>query len=120
MESLRRARFMARLVLAWFALSLGIAVAAPIVKPQAVEWVCSAGTAKLVVQGGEGSTPAGVHSWDCPMCGATGAPPPAAGSLPTAALPLSVAVQSIPAARIAGLTAAPLPARGPPPLSSIR
>lgn len=119
MESLRRARFMARLVLAWFALSLVTAVAAPIVKPQAIEWVCSAGAAKLMVQGGDGSAQAGGHTWDCPMCAATGAPPPVASSLPAPALPLSRAVQSIPAARIAALTAAPLPARGPPSLFSL-
>lgn len=120
METLRRTRIIARLVLAWFALSIGIAIASPIAHPQSLELICSAaGTVKVMVQGDDGTTQAKSHTLDCPMCTATGAPPPA-GSRPTpAVLPLSRAVQSIPAARIAGLTAAPLPACGPPSSLSI-
>jgi len=120
MSALRHARFLARLVLAWFVLSLGVAVASPIVQPRAVELVCSsAGAIKLVVQTDDGAQELdAAHTMDCALCLPTGAPPP----LPVAAafdlpLPLGRAVQPIPAARIASATAAPLPARGPPAFS---
>lgn len=49
MSALRPARSLARLVLAWFVLALGIAVASPLVKPQSWQMVCSAaGTVKLL------------------------------------------------------------------------
>ena len=37
MQALRNASFLARLVLAWFALAIGVAVASPIVKPKSME-----------------------------------------------------------------------------------
>lgn len=115
MQRLPHARFLARLVLVWFALSLCAAIASPIVKPQALEQVCSSvGGIKLVAPGDDGSVAPAGHVLDCPMCSPTGAPPPAASLPGPTALPLSRAVQSIPAARIAALTAAALPARGPP------
>ena len=115
MESLRRVRFIARLVLAWFALSVGIAIASPILNPQGLKWVCSAaGTIKLLATNDGGSAHANGHTPECPVCSTTGAPPPVAVAFSAVPLPLSRAVQSIPAARIAWLTAAPLPARGPP------
>ena len=119
MQVLRNASFLARLVLACFALSLGVAIASPIVKPQAVELICSGGVVKLVTQGDDNGTPAGPHTLDCPLCAATGAPPVAAQDPVPAIQPLGHVLQSIPAARIAALTAAPLPARGPPAPASI-
>ncbi|MES2940455.1 MAG: DUF2946 family protein [Pseudomonadota bacterium] len=118
MQRLRNAATLARWVLVWFALSLGVAVASPLVKPQAVDLVCSAGGAiKLVVKGemSDGTTAAS-HTLDCPLCIPLAAPPPAAQVVLPAPQPLGRAVQPIPAARIAALTAAPLPARGPPPV----
>ena len=112
-------QFLARLVLAWFALSLGVAIASPIVNPQAMELVCSAaGAVKVVVQTDDGAQDLGSMPIDCPLCMLAGAPPP----LPVAStiappLPLGLAVQSIPAARIAAATAAPPPARAPPTFS---
>ena len=119
MSCLRRARFLARLVLAWFVLSLGVAVASPMVQPRAMELVCSsAGAIKVVVQADDGAQELGASQLDCPLCVLTGAPPPLATSrsfdLP---LPLGRALQPIPAARIAAASAAPLPARGPPAFS---
>jgi hypothetical protein len=114
MQSLRNASFFARLVLAWFALSLGVAIASPIVKPQAVELICSGGVVKLAGPGDDGSTPAGPHLLDCPLCAATAAPPLAQPQPFAAIQPLGYVLQSIPAARMAALTAAPPPARGPP------
>lgn len=113
MQVLRNAAFLARLVLAWFALSIGIAVAAPVVKPQGVELICSAGGAvKFLVQGDTG-TASGAHTLDCPLCAPSAAPPVADAGL-THAQPLRHSVESIPAARIAALTSPVPPARGPP------
>jgi hypothetical protein len=119
MQILRNFTFLARLVLAWVVLSLGVAVASPIVKPQNVLLVCTgAGAMKVLVTADDGSTSeVGSVSMDCPLCASFSAPPPLV-SAPTVepAQPLAYALQSIPAAHIAARTAAPLPARGPPTL----
>ncbi|WP_295983727.1 DUF2946 family protein [uncultured Variovorax sp.] len=108
-----------RWVLLWFVMSLGVAVASPLVNPQSMELVCSAaGSIKVVVHTEDGAKEMGASHMDCPLCVLTGAPPPAmtapAFDLP---LPLGRVVQPIPAARLAAATAAPLPARGPPTFS---
>jgi hypothetical protein len=117
MSALRRATVLARLVLAWFVLSLGVAVASPLVQPPAVEWVCSgAGMVKLLVKSADGTAQdRSAGGMDCPLCMPTGAPPPAEvrSALPSPQ-PLGEILRSIPAARLAAATAAPLPARGPP------
>lgn len=108
-----------RLVLLWFVLSLGVAVASPLVQPKSMELVCSsAGAFKVIVQTDDGAQELGATQMDCPLCVATGAPPPVAplAEVPVVQ-PLGLAVQPIPAARLAAATAAPLPARGPPALS---
>jgi hypothetical protein len=115
MQALRRARFLARLVLAWFALSLGVAIASPLVKPADIEVICSgSGAIKLLVKGDAGNGKTASHTLECPLCGSTGAPPPVVRTDLAFVPVLGHAVQSIPAARIAALTSAPLPARGPP------
>ncbi|MCZ2498440.1 hypothetical protein GN316_16900 [Xylophilus sp. Kf1] len=116
----RTARLFARLVLAWFVAYLGAAVASPLVHPSAsFELVCSgAGTAKLIQKGDSGGIGASAGSMDCPLCAPGGAPPPSVPALaPVHAQPLAHVLRPIPAARIAALTAAPLPARGPPRVS---
>ncbi len=115
MQALRNAAFLARLVLAWFALSLGVAIASPVVKPQSIELICSgAGVVKLLSQGDDGGKPAGPHTLDCPMCAPTAAPGPAAPQPVLASGAPALALTPIQAARIASLTSPPLPARGPP------
>jgi hypothetical protein len=77
MQSLRNAHRLARFVLVWFALSLGVAIASPLVKPQNVQLVCSAsGSVKIIADGGDGDTGALRNTLDCPLCAAVGAPPP--------------------------------------------
>ena len=117
MQSLRNAVKLARLVLAWFALSLGVAVAAPLVQPQSIELVCSGGgTMKLLVKDADGNSAGTPQTLECPMCASVDEPPVLSFDM-QAPQPLAHVVSSIPAARIAGLTGAPLPARGPPALS---
>ena len=116
MSCLRRARILASFVLAWFVVSLGVAVASPVIQPKAMQLVCtSAGAVKVIVQTDDGAQDLGAGHMDCPLCAIGGAPPsaPPVASLPQLQ-PVGLAVQSIPAARIAAATAAPLPARGPP------
>ena len=114
MQTLRHAHYLARLVLVWFVLSIGVAVASPLVAPKSMELVCTtAGVTKLVAQGDD-DTQTSNHFLDCPLCAATGAPPSAVNTALTQPSPLSHALQPVEAARIASATAPPLPSRGPP------
>jgi hypothetical protein len=114
MQRSRHASFLARLVLAWFALALAVAAASPLVKPQAAQLVCSgSGSIQLVVPTGEDGQPPSTHTLECPLCAAVAPPPPAVQ--PMAFLqPLGRVVQSLPSARLAARIAGALPARGPP------
>ena len=118
MHFLRTSTTLARLVLVWFTLALGVAIASPLVNPKAMELVCSgSGAMKLIVKSGDGaggSVQVGSHTLDCSLCATMSAPPPQVATMPLVPSALGYATQSIPSARIAALTAAPLPARGPP------
>lgn len=118
MQTLRRAHFLARFVLVWFALSIGVAIASPIVKPQAMELICSgSGAMKLLVKTDDGAKELSGNTLDCPLCATLSAPPPVVRLSVAALPPLAHALQPVAAAHIASRTAAPLPARGPPFLS---
>ncbi|MBN8558135.1 MAG: hypothetical protein LCH72_04860 [Proteobacteria bacterium] len=115
MNPLRHAHRLARFMLAWFALSLAVAVASPLVHPQQVELLCSAGgQVKAVVHTASGDTlELGAGHLDCPLCIPAGAP----GPLPLLALagpaPSFVLDLTAPAAPAAA-TALPWQARAPP------
>jgi len=113
MQALRNAAFLARLVLAWFALAIVVAVASPVVKPQAIELICSGGTIKLLASSGDEGEPAAGHTLDCPLCASLAAPPAAQHGL-AQPLPQGDVLRSLSAPRIAAQAAAPPPARGPP------
>ena len=120
MQSLRRASFLARLVLAWFVLSLGVAIASPVVRPVSVEMVCSAGAMKLLAHGNEGGQPSSLHTMDCPLCVSLDVPPVFDPGLPEAVARGShPVVAQAPPVVVARVTA-PLPARGPPAPSLLR
>lgn len=111
-------RALVRWVLLWFVLSVGAAIASPIVHPQSFELVCtSAGAIKVIVQTDDGPQEIGSAHLDCPLCLLGGPPTQADPAKPALSLPLGRAMQSIPAARLAAATASPLPARGPPAFS---
>lgn len=118
MQFLRNAKTLARLVLLFFALAMGAAVASPLMKTSAMELVCDgSGTMKLVA-GSHGEAPAtGAHLLDCPLCIGAVAPPaldrPVAQLHPAPARQLS----PLPSTPIAAKAAAALPARGPPAFS---
>ena len=116
MQALRNSLSLTRLVMAWFALTLGIAVASPIVQPQHLEMICGAGgSMQMVVLDDEGELVAGAHhSLDCPLCLSITTPPVYSTPHLTPPQPLGHALQPVAAARIAALVGAPLPPRGPP------
>ncbi|MGD9943957.1 MAG: DUF2946 family protein [Burkholderiaceae bacterium] len=117
MQSLRRTRQLARLVLAWFVLSIGAAVASPMVKPVQMELICSgAGIVKLLIKSDDGAPNTAVHALDCPLCLDLGSPLPLPRISVAPLQPLSDALP-VYVAPVA-CEAAPSPrARGPPVLS---
>jgi hypothetical protein len=116
MQRLRHALHITRFVLVWFALSVGVAIASPIVNPHGMDLVCtSTGSMKLVVQSDD-ETVASSHTLDCPLCASTSAPPPVFNTTLTQPSPLAHVTRPIAAAHMAAITAPPLPSRGPPEL----
>ena len=122
LQSLRNAHRLTRFVLVWFALFVGAAVASPLVKPEAVQLVCSAmGGVKLVQADAAGAEVDGVvaHSaLDCPACLPLIAPPVADLLAPLPTGNLSHVLQPLPAARLASLLGQPWQARAPPVFSA--
>ena len=117
MQNLRNAHNITRLVLVWFALFLGAAIASPIVSHNPTQLVCSAsGVMTVVSTGGDSTGAANGHTLDCPLCTGIGAPPPLSLIVFDPVQPLGYALQSFASAHIASASAAPLPARGPPTL----
>lgn len=97
---------------------------APFVQPLAYAVVCSANGSKLVATvdahdpGANSAPDTGVdHTAHCPLCLGTGAPPAIVARDAEPAQPLAHVLRPIPAAHLASLVGAPLPARGPPVLS---
>ena len=123
MQTLRRAHHLARLVLVWFALSLGVAIASPVVNPQDLQMVCTgSGAMKLVVTNAnanldtdQDSTLLSMH---CPLCATGLAITPELPTLDfTQAVPSNFAVLQPATTATAQFFSAPLPARGPPSLN---
>ncbi|GGX17480.1 hypothetical protein GCM10007242_25250 [Pigmentiphaga litoralis] len=120
MHALRTFRFLHLTVLLWFAMTLGAAIASPIIKPALFDVICSgSGVVKIIVHDQDSSSAGDGDRMvmDCPLCFAP------VGLMPTPVLvaqtsdPLAYVLKSIPAARLAAATLAPLPARGPPSLT---
>lgn len=115
MQTLRHAHHLVRFVLLWFALSVGVALAAPLVQPQALQLVCSAAGASKVIVGDadeqSGSVQQAIH---CPLCVGLGAPPPMESVAFSLAPPRGYALPLQSPVRAAAVAAAPPPARGPP------
>jgi hypothetical protein len=119
LQSLRNAPRLARFVLVWFALFVGVAVASPLVKPEASQLVCTAiGGMKLVqldASGDDAAGPVMTHTvLDCPACLPLIAPPAAQALTPLPAGNLSYLLQSLQAARLTSVLGQPWQARAPP------
>ncbi len=119
MQTLRNAHLLARFVLVWFALSVGVAIASPLVQPKGMQLVCSAAGA-ITVQfdqgdgGGIGIGGSQANTLDCPLCAAAGAPPPQVALQALAPMGLAYAVQMPADPLSTRRSAAPFPPRGPP------
>lgn len=117
LPTLRRLHWLARLVLAWFVLTIGVAVASPMGNLQAMELICTgSGAFKLLIKTDDGVKEAPGHTLDCPVCAQVGAPPPASLAALPVVHPLAHALRPLSAAHIVARTAGPLPPRGPPAL----
>jgi hypothetical protein len=116
MQHLRNTHSIARLVLVWFALTIGAAIASPFVTPQNTHQICAAsGGTKVLLAHDDDSSPAVNHTLHCPLCAGIGAPPPTVLAItfdPVQAL--SYVLQSSGSTHVTSATAAPPPARGPP------
>jgi hypothetical protein len=111
MSSHRTLTFLARLVLAWFVLHVGVGIAAPVIQPHTVQLICAGGMLKVVLDGGEQSQAAA--SVDCPLCSPALAPPPAAKPAGRISTPPAAVAQHATGVT-PRVTEAPPPARGPP------
>lgn len=113
---LRRANKLVIAVLFLYGLTLSVAMAAPMVAGKGISMVCTSTGIKFVNESGKlVDGKATTHILECSFCVPTGITPSI--PLPDAIPPvhaLSYATLSIPAARLAAIVAAPLPARGPP------
>jgi hypothetical protein len=118
MQTLRNAHQIARFVLVWFALSIGVAIASPLVKPQNTLLVCSA-TGALTVQAepgnddGNGAAPL-PHTLDCPLCAALSAPPPQPSLEAAPPMGLTYQLREAPDVQSPRRCAAAFAPRGPP------
>ena len=106
--------------LATFVAMVCVTVLAPMIEPSpssiAYEEVCSAHGTKQVAAHGDAAPSHHMHEHaaHCPLCMPAGVPPTIFIALFEPVQPLAHVLQTIPAARLAGLVGAPLPARGPP------
>ena len=120
MKTLRNAHVLTRLVLVWFALFIGVAVASTLVNPEGVQWVCTtAGSVKLVQFDGDSQKADGAGSFNglhCPLCLQQAAPPLALIKV-QAHTGLLHALFPQEQARLASLTGLPCQARAPPSIS---
>ena len=118
MQTLRSSKTIACLVLAWFALFLGAAIASPSIQPVSVQMICAAGGGmKMVDTSAEGGVTKPGANMDCPLCASASAPPSTSSAHFDPRSPLAYALQPLRAAHIASTTAPPLPSRGPPRIS---
>jgi len=120
MRSFRSFPLLIRAVLAWFALTVAIATASPLVhKPDPLHTVCTAGgEVRVLITDAGHDAPAAGHSHgqlDCPLCLLAKAPPPAAiVVVRLAPSPLAHALRPARRVHLATSIGAPLPPRGPP------
>lgn len=116
MHPLRTSLTLTRLVLAWFMLTFGVAVAAPVIAPQTLVLLCSHEGSKAIIVDADGDVVT-AHSpvLDCPLCLPVTAPPPAFTlPLPGPAFTLVLSAGAAPVHHLPAPIGAPLPARGPP------
>jgi len=114
-HSLRSSHKLARLALLWFALTLGAAVATPVIHPQEELVVCSGVGLQKVLINADGTESSSTDSGiSCPLCLIGGAPPPALVHRLVAEQSAGHVLPATLALPLVSRSAAPPPARGPP------
>ncbi|MEY2685664.1 MAG: hypothetical protein RJA09_2809 [Pseudomonadota bacterium] len=114
LQRLRAQTLLTRLVLVWFVLFVGSALATPLLSQTNLQMVCSGAGMKLVDGDGQGTDKATLYAMDCAGCLPAALPaPPAVTHVPQPS-PLAHALQRTVTAHLAALAAPPLPSRGPP------
>lgn len=115
----RKSLTLARLILAWFVLGLGVGIASPIVNPLSMIAICSTGgdTSFVVVDRDGVPVETAPRTIDCPMCLPAMLPPVALRFDPVRAGPSRVAHTPSEVPGLPESAGAPLPARGPPALT---
>jgi hypothetical protein len=117
LQILRNKLSFVRGMLVWFALSLGVAMASPLVNPQALTLVCSAAGVVQLKTSGEGDAPAApLHTLHCVLCLSMGAPPVTLAAV-AAPVSLGFVLRTAPAQRPQGRVTMAAAARGPPSLA---
>ncbi|MET4576708.1 DUF2946 family protein [Ottowia thiooxydans] len=118
MQELRKSLLLTRLVLAWFLLTLGVAIASPIVQPRAMQMICAAnGSIQVIVLDDSGQAEASPHhTLDCPLCVAITTPPVYPDIQFEQPVPQAIALYALGSQHIAAILGAPFPPRGPPTL----
>lgn len=107
---------LARLVLVWYVVFMGVSVLAATLQPKTMDVVCSSmGVMKLVVQG-EVEGPLASGGMDCPLCAhaSPALPPPTLAAWADVPDARTDTVQRWAEALLLARTAPPLPSRGPP------
>lgn len=115
MQTVRRTKHLARLVLAWFVCALGVAVASPLIQTKEFTLVCSdVGMVKLQAVSDDGDAPRIGHALDCPLCLPLLAPPLQTLLQPTHGVAPIAFAQGIAKPLAPSERATPFFARGPP------
>jgi hypothetical protein len=118
LHTLRSTPALARAVLLWWCLALGLAAAAPLAQAQGSRMVCSASGMVMLVDADSGTAVGqGAHAMDCALCMAAGAPPSATPSLTRFVASSETPVAQTLLTTRAWRSAAPPPGRGPPALA---
>ena len=115
MQTLRRAQWITRFVLVWFALFMGAAVASPLIRSEGLQVVCTGmGSMKLVQPDAAGEAgPLQPLAMDCPLCMPVAAPAPVMMTVTHSGGPAH-ALRPRVSTRLASLVGLPWQARGPP------
>jgi len=115
MHALRHFKLITRLVLVWWLLAMGAAVASPLLKSPHSTVICSGGIMKVLVLNDDGSTSTQPEvAMHCPLCLALAAPPSVLSMVVPRSFAWTYVVPYSDSTHVAARTASPLPARGPP------
>jgi len=116
LHTLRNTPWLAKLALLWFALTLGVAVASPLVNPKDQLVICtSVGMVKVVLNADGSDSPIASAEAQCPLCVVGIAAAPAFVSLqPTPVQALTAEQPGVAPVLVAATSAALPPSRAPP------